>query len=74
MPAVLSLTSSAARDSGTPVVVRSPASLLGHLIEAVRAWQREASEDQVGRFIARNGGRLTDDLERQISRRFGGPV
>jgi hypothetical protein len=36
--------------------------------------QRLRAEAEVARFIDRNGGRITDDLEREISRRFGGPV
>ena len=32
--------------------------------------QRRA-DAEVGRFIEEHGGQLTDDLERQISRRFG---
>lgn len=31
-------------------------------------------ECEVARFIDRNGGRLTDSLEREIGRRFGTPV
>lgn len=31
-------------------------------------------ECEVARFIDRNGGRLTDSLEREIGRRFGRPV
>ena len=43
-------------------------------IEAVRDSRRRAMEKEVERFIHRNGGRLTDELEREISRRFGGIV
>jgi hypothetical protein len=28
-------------------------------------------DNEVGRFIETHGGQLTDDIERQISRRFG---
>ncbi len=28
-------------------------------------------DEEVGRFIEAQGGQLTDDIERQISRRFG---
>ena len=35
---------------------------------------RARREGQVGRFIAERGGVLTDELEREISRRFGRTV
>jgi hypothetical protein len=41
---------------------------------AVRASRQRAVEREVERFINQNGGRLTDELEREISRRFGGIV
>ena len=31
-------------------------------------------ESEVTRFLAANGGQLTDDLERELSRRFGSIV
>jgi hypothetical protein len=34
----------------------------------------DRQECEVARFIDRNGGRLTDSLEREIGRRFGSPV
>ena len=35
-----------------------------------RARQRRV-DSEIGRFLQAHGGQLTDDLERQISRRFG---
>ena len=35
------------------------------------AAQNRRAEKTVAKFIARNGGELTDDLEREISRRYG---
>ncbi len=35
-----------------------------------RASQRRV-DNEVGQFLADHGGQLTDDLERQISRKFG---
>jgi hypothetical protein len=43
-------------------------------IKAVRESRQRAVEREVERFIRNNGGRLTDELEREISRRFGGIV
>jgi hypothetical protein len=39
-------------------------------LRAFRAWQQRAVEREVERFIARNGGRLTDALEREIANRM----
>ena len=49
---------------------KSP-SIWARLIEAVAASRQRKSERAVERYIAHNGGQLTDDLERQISRKFG---
>ena len=35
--------------------------------------RQKRTDLEVGRFIELNGGQLTDDLERQISRQFGSP-
>ncbi|HEX8168711.1 MAG TPA: hypothetical protein VF601_23365 [Beijerinckiaceae bacterium] len=48
--------------------------LLVRLLHAVVASRRARAEAEVARFIEERGGRVTDDLEREISRRFGGPV
>lgn len=39
--------------------------------ERFAASRQQKVDAEVGRFIASHGGQLTDDLERQISRRFG---
>ena len=48
--------------------------LLSRLLQAVMTSRRIRAEAEVARFIEERGGRITDDLEREISRRFGGPV
>ena len=40
---------------------------------AIAARQAQA-EREIARFIETQGGRLTDDVEREISRRFGFPA
>jgi hypothetical protein len=40
-------------------------------VRALQDSRRRAAEREVEQFIQRNGGRLTDELEREISRRFG---
>lgn len=45
--------------------------LFRKLSAAVYEAQRRRAEAEIARFIAANGGIITDDLERQISRRFG---
>ncbi len=48
--------------------------ILSRLLAAVVASRRARAEAEIGRFIEERGGRVTDDLEREISRRFGGSV
>lgn len=67
MPAVLTFQ---ALDAEREAAHR-PAGLIGHLLEALRNWRQETLENRIGDMIARQGGRVTDDLERQISRQFG---
>ena len=38
---------------------------------AVHAAQQRRMEAEIARFITRSGGVITDDMERQINRRFG---
>ena len=49
----------------------APTPSLVDRIKALFAIRRERT-DEVGQFIADHGGVLTDSLEREISRRFGG--
>jgi hypothetical protein len=51
-------------------VSRQPG-LLRRLGDAVIESRRKRAEAVIGRYIERQGGRLTDDMERQIERRFG---
>jgi hypothetical protein len=45
--------------------------MIRRFVRALQDSRRRAAEREVERFIHRNGGRLTDELEREISRRFG---
>ena len=47
---------------------------LSRIGDAVTASRRVQAEREIARFIDLNGGQLTDELEREISRRFGGPA
>jgi hypothetical protein len=49
-------------------------SLLTCVVEAFREANQRRAECEVARFIESHGGELTDDLEREISRRFESPV
>jgi hypothetical protein len=44
------------------------------VFEALLASRQRNPDCEVTRFIRRNGGQLTDEIEREISRRFGSPV
>jgi hypothetical protein len=41
---------------------------------AIAASRRAEAEREIARFIESQGGRLTDEVEREISRRFGSPA
>ena len=47
---------------------------LHRLGEAITASRRAQAEREIARFIEGQGGRLTDEVEREISRRFGSPA
>ncbi len=47
------------------------ASLIDRIKSAFVASDKAHKSDEIGAFIEAHGGVLTDDLERQISRRFG---
>jgi hypothetical protein len=49
-------------------------SFLHRLGGAVAASRRAQAEREIARFIESQGGRLTDEIEREISRRFGSPA
>ena len=39
---------------------------------AIERWRQRHTEQEAGRFIAEHGGRLTDDVERQLTEHFNG--
>ncbi len=47
--------------------------IVARLLGAVVASRRARAEAEIGRFIERKGGRMTDNLEREIPG-VGGPV
>ena len=46
--------------------------LFKRISAAIERWQRGHREVEAGRFIAEHGGRLTDDIERQLALHFNG--
>jgi len=42
------------------------------IVAAIARSHRRRAEQEAGRFIAEHGGRLTDDVERQLNERFIG--
>jgi len=42
------------------------------ILAAIGRSHRRRVEQEAGRFIAEHGGRLTDDIERQLNERFNG--
>jgi hypothetical protein len=45
--------------------------LLRRFFDMLIGSRQRAAEHEIERFLQRNGGRLTDELEREIGRRFG---
>ena len=48
-----------------------PLRFIAQIINTMQAAQARAAERQVERFIQSRGGRLTDNLEREVTDRFG---
>lgn len=55
-------------------VRRTGRGLLHFIFDAIAEAERRSTEKRVADYIEQNGGRLTDDLERRISQRFGSAV
>jgi hypothetical protein len=51
---------------------RAQKSILGRIFAAIERWQQRSAEQEAGRFIAAHGGRLTDDIERQLTEHLSG--
>jgi hypothetical protein len=64
------------RDAPLPIAVKTPArahkSIVRRISAAIERWQQRHTELEAGRYIAEHGGRLTDDVERQLTERFNG--
>ena len=62
----------------TPVPISVQALACAHkgffrrISAAIERWQQRGAEQDAGRFIAEHGGRLTDDIERQLTAHFNG--
>ena len=46
-------------------------SLLLRFVDAIAASNQRRAEREIARFFARNGDRLTDEMERAVAIRFG---
>jgi hypothetical protein len=52
------------RSSGAPPGAQT--SILRRIFATIKSSQRRHTEQEAGRFIAKHGGRLTDEVERQL--------
>ena len=56
--------------------LHSPAEHRTGLFDAILGWlsarDARAIDGEIAQFVSARGGEITDDLEREISRRFGG--
>jgi len=64
------------RDAPLPISVKAAAraheGLVRRISAAIERWQQRRIEQDAGRFIVEHGGRLTDDIERQLTEHFNG--
>ncbi len=62
------------RRSPRPVQASAPArahrGILRRILAAIKRSDQRRIEQEAERFIAKHGGRLTDDLERQLTEHF----
>ena len=50
--------------------VASKAGILRRIFEAGVEWRQKQTDRDIVRFLARSGGRLTDDIERETTQRL----
>lgn len=59
------------RELYTPAVKRArPDGFFRHLFRAMQAARLRNAEREIGLYLARSGGKFTDEGEREIERRF----
>jgi hypothetical protein len=63
-----------AMDATQVVQTATKPSLFARFFTALVQSRQRAADREIERFIAMRGGRLTDETEREISRRFGNIV
>ena len=75
MTQTLTLSGAATGFSGRDHAKSAPRfGLLARLSDALRTRRNANRDSDIGHFIESHGGVMTDELERQISRQFGGMV
>ncbi len=72
LPVLSRVSSKLSGSAGYPAPTLWPirTSLFRRIVEAVADWNRRKAEREIAAFVARNGGKLTDSLERLIERSF----
>ena len=51
----------------------APKGIFRRVFAAIARWRRRYADREIARFIAAHGGRITDDVERQLLERLIGP-
>ena len=54
----------------TPTPARTGRSLWRRLLDAMMESRRRQADREIARFLANSGGKFTDEVEREIERRF----
>jgi hypothetical protein len=63
-----------AREALLPIAIRKPVhnGFLRRISAVIERWKQRQIDQEAGRFIAEHGGRLSDDVERQLTDHFNG--
>jgi hypothetical protein len=57
----------------SPVAPPARRGLFARIADAIAAANQRRAEREIARFLSTHGGRLTDEVEREIERRFLAP-
>ena len=74
LPIVRTLSVSSSSQAGAERSIPARRGFLLRLVDAIAESNRRKAEREIALFLARHGGKLTDDLERRIARSLPGPL
>jgi hypothetical protein len=69
-PSAVARPAVARRRVESPAAPPATRGLFARLVDAIAAANQRRAEREITRFLANHGGKLTDEVEREIERRF----